>query len=76
MPTLTCSWQVKGYAQQIAQYRREAAQLRLEADRLSGPETFAKAAKLQRQALQLDKTVQRVRRTQVRAGSRSSHCMQ
>ncbi len=57
--------QVKEFGQQIAQCRKEAAQLRLEADRLSGPETFAKAAKLQRQALQLDKTAQRVRRTQV-----------
>ena len=50
---------------QVVNKQREAALLKQQAGRLSAPETFIQAAKLQRRAIALEKEVQQLSSMQV-----------
>lgn len=67
--------QLKPLAARITEERGQAVALRREAGKLSSPETFAQAAKLQRRAISADKEAQRLSDQQVRLQSTAARCL-
>lgn len=61
--------QLNHLSAQITETRCQAVALRREAGRLSSPETFTQAAKLQRRAISADKAAQQLTNQQVRLQS-------